>query len=51
MVHVWGSIAPRRATPIVPLTGIMISTKCILEAGLLLFIKEPFPDSHSIAAD
>ena len=52
-VHVWGGISPRRATPVVLFTGIMTSTKYvrILEAGLIPFINEVFPDSHRFQQD
>ncbi len=52
-VHVWGGISCRGATPCVLFTGIMISTKYvrILEAGLLPFVKDAFPDGHRFQQD
>ena len=52
-VHVWGGISPRGATPVVLFTAIMTSTKYvrILEAGLIPFINEVFPDSHRFQQD
>ena len=46
-------ISPRGATPVVLFTGIMTSTKYvrILEAGLITFINEVFPDSHRFQQD
>ena len=55
-VHVWGGIYMNQGgggTPIVLFTGIMTSTKYvrILEAGLLPFVSEVFPDSHRFQQD
>ena len=52
-VHIWGGIPPRCATQIVIFTGTMtaICYCCILEAGLLQFLQEVFPDGHRFQQD
>ena len=52
-VHIWDGISSRGATQIVIFTGIMTSTRycSILEAGLLPFIVEVFPDGHRLQQD
>ena len=52
-VHVWGGISSRGATPIVFFTGTLIATRCtrILDAALLPFLMEYFPDDHRFQQD
>ena len=52
-VHAWGGISQRGATPIVIFTGTMTATRycAILEAGLLPFLEEVFPDTHRFQQD
>ena len=52
-IHVWGGISKRGATPIVMFSGILIATKYtqILDAGLLPFAQEVFPDGYRLQQD
>ena len=52
-IHVWGGISPRGATPLVIFSGIMISTRYveILQAGLVPFIQETYPEGHRFQQD
>ena len=52
-VHVWGGISKRGATSIVIFTGIMTAVRYtkILDAGLLPFIHDVFPDHHRFQQD
>ena len=51
--HIWGGISLRGATQVVIFTGTMTAIHyCrILEAGLLQFVKEVFPDCHRFQQD
>ena len=52
-VHIWCGISPRGATQVVIFTGTMtmICYCRILEAGLLQFLQEVFPDCHHFQQD
>ena len=52
-LHVWGGISSRGATSIVMFSGIMDAPRYqqILEAGLLPFLSECFPDGHRFQQD
>ena len=52
-IHVWGGISCRGATNVVMFTGTMDAPryKQILEAGLLPFIDECYPDGHRLHQD
>ena len=52
-IHIWGGISTRGATKIVMFDGIMNAErlKKILEAGLLPFIEQKFPNSHRLYQD
>lgn len=52
-VHIWGGISMRGATKIVIFTGIMNAVRYgqILEASLLPFINECYPDGHKLQQD
>ena len=52
-VHVWGGITSRGATATVIFTGILTATRYtdILEASLVPFIKEHFPNLHRFQQD
>lgn len=52
-VHVWAGISPRGATQIVIFTGTMTATRycSILEAGLLPFLKDVYPEGHRFQQD
>ena len=52
-LHIWGGISCRGATKIIMFTGIMNAERLsqILEAGLLPFIRDKFPDGHRLYHD
>ena len=52
-IHVWGGISSRGATNVVMFSGIMDAPRYqqILEAGLLPFLNECFPDGHRVQQD
>ena len=52
-IHVWGGISARGATPIVMFTGILIATRYtrILDAALVPFLKQHYPDGHRFQQD
>lgn len=52
-IHIWGGISCRGATNVIMFTGIMDAPryKQILEAGLLPFINECYPDGHRLYQD
>lgn len=52
-IHIWGGISVRGATRIIMFSGIMNARRLamILEAGLLPFIAEKFPDGHRLFHD
>ena len=52
-LHVWGGISSHGATSIVMFSGIMDAPRYqqILEAGLLPFLSECFPDGHRFQQD
>ena len=52
-LHIWGGISFRGATNVIMFSGIMdaVRYKQILEAGLLPFINECFPDNHRLQQD
>ena len=52
-IHVWGGISSRGATPIVMFTETLIATKYtrILDAALLPFIHQHYPDGHCFQQD
>lgn len=52
-IHIWGGISYRGATNVVMFTGNMDAPryKQILEAGLLPFIDECYPDGHRLHQD
>lgn len=52
-VHVWGGISSRGTTKIIIFTGIMNAERLskVLEAGLLPFIRDRYPDGHRFQQD
>lgn len=52
-IHVWGGISSRGATNVVMFSGIMDAPRYqqILEAGLVPFLNECFPDGHRVQQD
>ena len=52
-LHIWGGISNRGATKIVMFTGIMNAVRYskILDASLLQFIKECYPNGHRLQQD
>ena len=52
-LHIWGRISSRGATNIIMFSGIMNAPRYqqILEAGLLPFLHECFPDGHRLQQD
>jgi len=49
-IHIWGGISAKGATKLILFNGIMNAErlKKILEAGLLPFIEQKFPDDHRL---
>ena len=52
-IHIWGGISAKGATKLILFNGIMNAErlKKILEAGLLPFIEQKFPDGHRLYQD
>lgn len=52
-IQVWGGISTRGATPIVIFTGNLIATRYtrILDAALLPFLEQHYPDGHRFQQD
>ena len=52
-IHVWGGISSRSANPIVMFTGTFIATRYtrILDAALVLFIQQRYPNGHRFQQD
>lgn len=52
-IHVWAGISKRGATSIVLFSGIMTATRYteILEASLLPFVREVYPEGHRFQQD
>lgn len=52
-IHVWGGISLRGATRVIMFSGIINAPRLavVLEAGLLPFIQEHFPDGHRLYQD
>lgn len=52
-IHLWGGISKRGATNIVMFTGIMNAERLqtVLQARLLPFIREVYPDGHRLQQD
>ena len=52
-IHVWEGISSRGATNIIMFTGIINAQRLrrVLEAGLLPFIRERYPDGHRLQQD
>jgi len=52
-IHVWGGISSKGATNIIMFTGILNAERLakVLEAGLLPFIRDHYPDGHRLQQD